>query len=39
MNQLGFTNRLKKVLKQPRKKERLIAIDETKIKLKKLIFV
>ena len=34
-----YYHRLKKVLKQPRKKE-LIAIDETKIKLeKKLIFV
>jgi len=36
-----YYHRLKKVLKQPRKKERrLIAIDETKIKLeKRLIFV
>jgi len=36
-----YYHRLKKVLKRPRKKERrLIAIDETKIKLeKKLIFV
>ncbi len=33
-------HRIKKVLKQPRKRRRLIAIDETKIKLeKKLIFV
>ena len=36
-----YYHRLKKVLKKPRKKSRrLIAIDETKIKLKKkLIFV
>ena len=36
-----YYHRLKKVLKRPRKKERrLIAIDETKLKLeKKLIFV
>jgi len=35
-----YYHRLKEVLKQPRKRERrIIAIDETKIKLEKLIFV
>ena len=35
-----YYHRLKKVLKKPRKRERrLVAIDETKIKLEKLIFV
>ena len=40
-SRVNYYHKLKKVLKQPRKKERkLIAIDETKIKLeKKLIFV
>ena len=34
-----YYHRLKKVLKQPRKRERKLSIDETKIKLeKKLIF-
>jgi len=35
-----YYHRLKKVLKKPRKKERRLSIDETKLKLeKKLIFV
>ncbi len=35
-----YYHRIKNVLKQPRKRKRkLIAIDETKIKLEKLIFV
>ena len=40
MNLKIYYHRLKKVLKRPRKKERRLSIDETKLKLeKKLIFV
>jgi len=35
-----YYHRLKKVLKRPRKRERRLSIDETKLKLeKKLIFI